>query len=178
MLDGYTNANMSGDIDSCTSTSMYFMTFAGVVSWQSKLQKCVALSTTEAEYIAGTEACKELLWMMIFLEELGLNQERYILYCDSQSAIHLAKNAAYHAQTKHIQRRYHWIRKMVEEKLVAFEKVHTDQNGFDMLTKILPKSKIEACHLLGSSLLHGGRVQIFHWVYVFFSHINMWMCML
>ena len=54
---------------------------------------------------------------MNFLEELGLNQERYVLYYDSQSAIHLAKNVAYHAQTKHIGRIYHWIRKVVGEKI-------------------------------------------------------------
>ena len=125
------------------------MTFAReVVSLLPKLQKCVALSTIETEYIATVEACKDLLWMMIFLEDLGLHEERYILYCDSQSAIQLAKNVAYHAQTKHFQRRYHWIREVVEEKLVALEEVHTDQNGSDMLTKILRKSKIEACLLI------------------------------
>jgi hypothetical protein len=53
------------------------------VSWQSRLQKCVALSTTEAEYIVITEVAKELLWMKKFLQELGLQQERYLLYCDS-----------------------------------------------------------------------------------------------
>ena len=100
-----------------------------------------SLSTTEAEYIAGAEVCKELLWMANFLEELVLNQERHILCCDSQSAIHLAKN------TKHIQTRYDWVREVVEEKLVALEKVHTDQNGSELLTKILSKSKIEACRL-------------------------------
>ncbi|CAN0860766.1 Retrovirus-related Pol polyprotein from transposon TNT 1-94, partial [Linum grandiflorum] len=64
----------------------------GAVSWQSRLQKCVALSTTEAEFIAATEASKELLWMKKFLNELGFRQERPQLFCDSQSAIHLAKN--------------------------------------------------------------------------------------
>mgnify|MGYP000226313300 CR=1 FL=1 len=106
VLDGYTDANMSGDIDSSNSTEFgYLMTFArGVVSWQSKLEKCMVLSTTEAQYIVATEACKELLWMINFLEELGLNQERCVLYCDNQSVINLTKNVAYHAQTKHIQR--------------------------------------------------------------------------
>ena len=62
VLDGYTDANMSGDIDSRKSTFGYLMTFAGeVVSWQSKLQKCVVLSITKSEYIAATKACKELL---------------------------------------------------------------------------------------------------------------------
>ena len=108
MLDGYTDSDMSGDVDSSKSTSGYLMTFAGAaMSWQLRLRKCVVLSTTEAEYIAAVEAGKELLWMKNFLKELGLNQEKYALYCDSQSAIHLAKNASYHSRTKHIRRRYH-----------------------------------------------------------------------
>mgnify|MGYP003095416210 CR=1 FL=1 len=98
ILVGYTDAGMAGDVDSRKSTSGYLITFArGAVSWQSKLQKCVALSTTEAEFIAATEACKELFWMKRFLEELGLKQERYVLYCDSQSAIHLSKNPSFHS---------------------------------------------------------------------------------
>ena len=76
-----------------------------------------------------------------------MNKERYVLYWDNQSFIHLAKNVTYHAQIKHIQRRYNWICEVVEENLVELEKVHTDQNGSNMLTKILPKSKIEACRL-------------------------------
>ena len=59
---------------------------------QSRLQKCVALSTIEVEFIAITEACKELLWLKKFLLELDYAQERYILFCDSQSAVYLAKN--------------------------------------------------------------------------------------
>ena len=76
MLVGYTDSDMAGNKDNMKSTSGYLMTFAGgAVSWQSRLQKCVALSTTEAEYMAATEACKELLW---FIQELvsftrGLN---------------------------------------------------------------------------------------------------------
>jgi hypothetical protein len=96
VLDGFTDADMAGDIDSRKSTSGYLITYSGgAVSWQSRLQKCVALSTTEAEYIAITEAAKELLWMKKFLQELGLQQERYVLYCDSQSAIHLSKNSTF-----------------------------------------------------------------------------------
>ena len=68
MLDGFTDSDMAGDVDSRKSTSGYLMTFAGgAVAWQSKLQKCVALSTTEAEFIAITEACKEELWLKKFL---------------------------------------------------------------------------------------------------------------
>ena len=68
MLEGFTDANMAGDLDGRKSTSGFLFTFAGeVVSWQSKLQKCVALSTIEAEYIAATEAAKEMLWMKRFV---------------------------------------------------------------------------------------------------------------
>ena len=75
----------------------------GAVSWLSRLQKTVALSTMEAEYMATVEAGKEVLWMKDFIGELGIRQKEYRLYCDSQSAIHLAKNVtAYHSRTKHI----------------------------------------------------------------------------
>ncbi|CAL1393260.1 unnamed protein product [Linum trigynum] len=103
ILDGYTDANRAGDVDSRKPTSRYMMTFAGAaVSWQSKLQKCVALSTTEVEYIVVMDACKEMLWLKKFLQELGIKQKRYVLYCDSQSAIHLCKNPTFHSRSKHI----------------------------------------------------------------------------
>lgn len=111
ILEGFTDADMAGDLDGRKSTSGYLVTFTGrAVSWQSKLQKCVALSTTEAEYIAATEAAKEMLWMKRFLQDLGLKQNVFVLNCDSQSALDLSKNATYHSQTKHIDVRYHWLR--------------------------------------------------------------------
>ena len=83
------------------------MTYAGgVVSWQ---------STTEAEYMVAAEGGKEIIWMKEFIEELGIWQDEFQLHCDNQSTIHLAKNAAYHSTTKHIQRSYHWLPERVEE---------------------------------------------------------------
>ncbi|KAJ9566889.1 hypothetical protein OSB04_002855 [Centaurea solstitialis] len=88
--------NLRGNKDNMNSTSGYLMTFArGAVSWQSRLQKCVALSTIEAEYMAATEACKELLWLKRFMQELDFRQQRYVVLCDNQSAIHLAKAIRY-----------------------------------------------------------------------------------
>ena len=140
MLDGYADADMAGDLDNRKSTSGYLMTFAGgAMSWQSKLQKCIALSTTEAEYIAVTEACKETLWLQRFLQELGMKQDKYVLHCDSQSAIHLCKNSTFHSRSKHIDVRYHWIRDVLESKALILEKVHTDDNVADMITKVIPK---------------------------------------
>ncbi|KAM2380536.1 hypothetical protein EV1_040838 [Malus domestica] len=146
ILEGFTDADMGGDLDGRKSTSGYLFTFAGgAVSWQSKLQKCVALSTTEAEYIAATEACKELLWLKRFLQELGFKQSDYGVYCDSQSALDLSKNTAYHSRTKHIDIRYHWIRDAIENKMLQLKKIHTDNNSSDMLTKVVTKSKLEFC---------------------------------
>ncbi|GJT60916.1 hypothetical protein Tco_1004449 [Tanacetum coccineum] len=119
MLVSYTDLNLAGNKDNMKSTSGYLMTFAGgAVSWQSRLQKCVALSTTEAEYVAATEACKELLWLKRFLQELGFKQQRYAVLCDNQSTIHLAKNSMFHKRTKHIDIRYHWIRDAIEDGIV------------------------------------------------------------
>jgi hypothetical protein len=97
----------------------------------------------QAEYIAITEVTKELLWMKKFLQELGLQQERYVLYCDNQSAIYLNKNLTFHSRFKHIDVRYHWIRDALDEKLLQIKKIHTDDNGSDMMTKSLPMQKLE-----------------------------------
>lgn len=103
--------DMASDLDHRKSTSGYLFTFTGgAVSWQSKLQKCVALSTTKAEYIAAVEVGKEMLWLKRFLQKLGVKQKKYVVYCDSQSAMDLSLNATYHSRTKHIDVRYHWIR--------------------------------------------------------------------
>ncbi|GKV10172.1 hypothetical protein SLEP1_g21576 [Rubroshorea leprosula] len=124
---GYTDSDMAGDIDTRKSTSGYLITFArGAVSWQLRLQRCVALSTIEAEFIATVEACKELLWMKRFTQELGLAQKR----------------------SEHIDVRYHWIRDVLDSKLLELQKIHIDENGSDMMTKALPRGKFEACCLI------------------------------
>jgi len=99
----------------------------------------------EAKFIAITEACKELLWLKKFLQELGFRQDNYSLFVDSQSAIHLGKNPTFHSRSKHIDVRYHWICDALDAKLLELEKVHTDDNGADMMTKALPRAKFEVC---------------------------------
>ena len=142
-LEGFTDSDMVGDLDCRKSTSGYLFTFAGgVISWQLELQKCVSLSTTEAEYIAAIEAGKKMLWMKQFLQELDLKQKDYIVHYDSQSAIDLNKNTMYHARTKHIDVRYHWIRKVIEEQLFQIRKIYIDENTTDMMTKVISKEKL------------------------------------
>ena len=146
ILSCYTDVDMAGDLDSRVSTSGVVVTFAGgAVSWQSKLQKCVALFTTEAEFIVVIEACKEVLWLKRFLNEIGILQDKYEVLCDSQSAIHLSKNSSFHSKSKHIDVRYYWIRDVLERKLLELNKVHTDKNISDMLTKIVTKDKHLFC---------------------------------
>ena len=104
----YIDANVVGNVDSRKSISGYLLTFArGAVSWQFRLQQCIALSITEVEYVTIIKGCKETLWMKNFLQEHDVKQDSYIVYCDSQSIIHLAKNSTYHSKSRHIDVRYH-----------------------------------------------------------------------
>ncbi|XP_019435951.1 PREDICTED: uncharacterized protein LOC109342419, partial [Lupinus angustifolius] len=100
---GYVDSDYAGDLDKRRSLTGYVFTLCGcTVSWKATLQSIVALSTTEAEYIAVTEAVKEAIWEKGLIEELGIQLEETTIYCDSQSAIHLTKNPMYHERTKHI----------------------------------------------------------------------------
>ncbi|KAL5859349.1 hypothetical protein ACOSQ4_000645 [Xanthoceras sorbifolium] len=145
-LTGYVDADLAGNVDIRKSTTGYVYTLGGTaVSWVSQLQKIVALSTTEAEYVAVTEASKEMVWLQSFLEELGKKQEDNVLYCDSQSAIHLAKNPSFHSRTKHIQLRYHFIRSLLEDGILKLEKISGAQNPADMLTKTVMTDKLKLC---------------------------------
>jgi hypothetical protein len=111
-------------LDKRRSTSGYVFTLAGgPVSWMSKLQNIVSLSTMEEEYIASSHACKEEIWLKGLLGEFGRMQDKVKLFCDSQSVIHLAKNPAYHSKTNHIPIKYHFVRQVIDEGGVALEKV-------------------------------------------------------
>ena len=136
---------MAGDKDSSKSTIGFVFTVGGIeVSQISKLQQVVALSTMEAEYVAATEASKEMIWLQRFMEELGKKQENSRLYSDSQSAIHLAKNSAFHSRNKHIELKYHFIRYILDEELLKLEKIHTSQNPTEMLTKGVTREKLSS----------------------------------
>ena len=121
---GFVDADWAGDLDRRRSTSGYvFNLFGGAISWMSKRQAVVALSTTESEYMAATHASKEAIWLQILCSGIGLVQKDVRIECDSQSAIFLAKNPAYHSKTKHIDVQYHFVRDMVEENEVFLERL-------------------------------------------------------
>lgn len=83
--------------------------------------------------------------MKKFLQEFGVEQEKFVLFCDSQSAIHLGENLTFHSISKNIEVRYHWRRDALETKLYSLEKTHTDKNGSDMMTKTLSVTKMINC---------------------------------
>lgn len=106
-LQGFTDADWQGDPDDRKSTSGYLFTLAGgAVSWRSKTHEPVALSSMEAEYIAASEAVKEVVWLREFLASLKFIERAFdqvTIYCDNQAAIKVAKDPKFHSKTKHIE---------------------------------------------------------------------------
>lgn len=101
-LVGFLDADYSGDLDKRRSILGYIFTYEGnVLSWKVNLQTIVALSTTEAEYVAITEAAKEAIWLKGVLTELTGKQLSVKAFSDSQSALHLTKNPMHHEKTTH-----------------------------------------------------------------------------
>ncbi|MCO5574275.1 hypothetical protein L7F22_028057 [Adiantum nelumboides] len=146
---GYADSNYAGSVDSRKSTIGYVFTVAsGPVSWASCLQPCVALSTIEAEYMAVTEAAKEALWLSWLVGDLVMAGDAPMLHCDSHSAIALAWNHVFHAKTKHIEVRYHFIQEVLEDKRIQLIKIHTDNNPTDLLTKSVASQQFAHCRSL------------------------------
>ncbi|KAH9799312.1 hypothetical protein KPL71_000313 [Citrus sinensis] len=139
---GFVDSDFAGDLDRRISiTGFVFTMCGGVVSWKASLQSVVALSTTEAEYIALTEAIKEAIWLKGLVSELGFKQETVTISCDSSSAIQLSKNPKYHERTKHIDVRLHFIREEISSDMVSVDKIPSKVNPADMFTKPLPAVK-------------------------------------
>ncbi|GKE07739.1 retrotransposon protein, putative, ty1-copia subclass, partial [Tanacetum coccineum] len=145
-VDGFVDADYAKDPDEGRSITEYvFMVRGCVVSWKATLQHVVALSTTETEYMALTEAVKENIWLKGLLIELGVNLRSVVVNCDNQSAIHLSRNAMFHERTKHINVRYHFIREIVKSKEIEVAKIGTKDNAADTFTKVVPGPKFKYC---------------------------------
>ena len=109
----------------------------------SKKQNFVSLSTVEAEYIVAGSCCSQLLWMKKLLTNYGISQDIMVAYCDNSSAIDISKNPVQNSKTKHIEIRYHFIRDLVERKIVYLEYIPTERQNDDSFTKPLDRSKFE-----------------------------------
>ncbi|GJU69290.1 retrovirus-related pol polyprotein from transposon TNT 1-94 [Tanacetum coccineum] len=123
MVAGYSDLDYDADLDARRSLT-------------------VALSTTEAGYMALTEAAKEGIWLKGLIEDLGFLKDQATVFCDSMSAICLAKDQVYHDRTKHIDVRYHFIR---TKRIIKVKKIGTQDNHADVLTKQIPLNKLRHC---------------------------------
>jgi len=142
-LAGYTDSDWAGSVSDRKSTSgCCFGLGSAAVSWFSRKQKSVALSSSEAEYMAASLACCEAVWLRKMLFSLfGDCLDPTVIYCDNQSCIKLTENPVFHDRSKHIDIRYHSIRDYVQRGIVKLEFVSTDEQVADILTKALPRGK-------------------------------------
>ncbi|GJR42953.1 retrovirus-related pol polyprotein from transposon TNT 1-94 [Tanacetum coccineum] len=143
-LTAYADADHAGCQDTRRSTSGSAQ-FLGdkLVSWSSKKQKSTAISTTEAEYIAMSGCCAQILWMRSQLSDYGFAFNKIPLYCDNRSAIALCCNNVQHSRSKHIDTRHHFIREQVEKGVVELYFMTTDYQLADIFTKALPRELFE-----------------------------------
>lgn len=143
---GFVDSDYAGNLDSRKSLTCYIFTLYGTaITWKSNLQSVVALSTTEAEYIASTEAIKEGMRLKRMMEELGIKQEVLVVYCDNQSDIHLSKHQVFHERSKHIDVKLHFVRDVLTHGEIMLENISTENNPADALTKVLPQTKFKHC---------------------------------
>ena len=138
---GFTDSDWAGDTGDRKSTGGYtFILANAAVSWKSKKQNIVALSSTEAEYIACSEAAKEAIWIRRLYSELLTKTSPsapILLYADNQSAVQLVKNNRFHERTKHIDTKYHHMRDTLAQGLITIEHISTHNMTADILTKAL-----------------------------------------
>ncbi|KAG9460048.1 hypothetical protein H6P81_004556 [Aristolochia fimbriata] len=144
VLAGYSDADWAGNADDRKSTSGgCFYLGTNLVSWYSKKQNSISLSTAEAEYIAAGSCCAQLLWMKQMLEDYGVPSGVLTVYCDNTSAINISKNPVQHSRTKHIDIRHHFIREQVEDGKVILEYLSTENQLADIFTKSLDAKRFE-----------------------------------
>lgn len=145
-LFGYCDADWASDTADRKSTTGYvFMLSSGPISWSSKKQPTIALSTTEAEYMALTNAVQESLWLNGLKNELHWTQDSVVIYDDNKGAIDLCRNAKYQARTKHIDVKHHFIRDHVQKGDVVVHRVPSAEMVADVLTKALPHPAHMSC---------------------------------
>lgn len=143
-LTGYGDADGNMQEDRYAISGYAFILNGGAISWYSKRQEVIALSTTESEYIAATHATKEALWLRQLIAELfGAVSGPTTVYCDNQSAIALTKDQQFHARTKHIDVRFHFIRWHIANKDIRLIYCPTADMVADCFTKPLPSLKVK-----------------------------------
>nr|GFB16568.1 putative RNA-directed DNA polymerase [Tanacetum cinerariifolium] len=144
-LTAFLDVDHSGCIDTRKNTSRGIQ-FLGdkLVSWMSKKQDCTAMSLAEAEYVALSASCDQVMWMRTQLQDYGFNYNKISLYCDSQSTIAISCNSIQHSRTKHIHTWYHFIKELVKNGIIELYFVRTEYQLADMPDAlILAKALLE-----------------------------------
>ncbi|KFD69490.1 hypothetical protein M514_18362 [Trichuris suis] len=144
VLQGYVDADWAGDRTDRKSTSAYLFQFGeSIISWSTKKQTTVALSSTEAEYIAMAEACKELLWLRQLLEDFGILQvNATTIFEDNQGCICLVESERFTDRTKHISVKYHLLKDLRERGIIDVKYCPSDQMMADAWTKPVSKEQL------------------------------------
>jgi hypothetical protein len=143
-VEVYTDASWGNDTETRRSTTGVVIKFNGnVICWHSKKQTTVAKSSTEAEYMALSDATAEALWLKAWITEVFGIDVQVPIYCDNQSAIALSKNDTYHQRTKHIDIRYHFVRERVKSNDITVTWIPTQEQQADLLTKMLPTKQFQ-----------------------------------
>lgn len=142
-LIGYTNSDWAGSVDDCKSTFGYVFSLGiGAITWTSKKQQAVALSSTKVEYGGTIKASCEAVWLCRMLFDMHMSQAGPSpLYTDNQGVLKLAKNLVFHVCTKHVELHCHYIDKLVEDGSVQLQYVPIADQTADMLTKSLSPDK-------------------------------------
>ena len=146
VVTGYTDSNFENKEDFKSQSAYVFSLNGGAISWRSSKQSTIADSSTEAEYIAALDAAKEAVWMKKFIEDLGVVPSianPIEIYCDNNGAIAQAKEPRSHKRSKHVLRKFHLIREIYKRGDIEVNKVDSEDNVADQLTKPHAQAKLE-----------------------------------
>ena len=134
-------------VDMKSTSGCFQFLGSSLISWHSKKQNSVALSTAEAEYIAAGDCCSQVLWIAQQMRDLGIDFKGIPIKCDNTSAISITKNHVQHSRTKHIDVRHHFIRDHAEKGDICLEFVSTNLQLDDIFTKPLSEERFAALRL-------------------------------
>jgi len=142
LFHGFTDAAFANADDYKSTTGYVFLASEGAITWKSKKQTIIAMSSTESEYVALSEAGREAFWLRNLYDELGFPQMGpTVIKSDNEGSVILSHNPQFHARTKHIEIRHHWVRDLVNDKILDVQSCRDPEQTADILTKPLPKPK-------------------------------------